>query len=75
MRFTSKRISAIGAIAAAIAFAGCECSVGSTQPQTPPPPPPPAAAATAAPASMANPPAVAPLPPGVRERLEKKDGG
>jgi len=82
MRISAKGITGIGAIAAAIAFAGCECTVGHEEPRHPPPPPPPPAvaapaAATPAPtaASLQNPPAIAPLPPSMRAKLEKKDGG
>jgi hypothetical protein len=79
MRISAKGITGIGAIAVAVAFAGCECTVGHEEPRHPPPPPPPAviqpAAAQPAAASAANPPAAAPLPPGMRARLEKRDGG
>jgi hypothetical protein len=82
--FSAKGITGIGAIAAAIAFAGCECTVGHEEPRHPPPPPPPPAhvtttttTTTTAPtaASLANPPPPAPLPASIREKLEKKDGG
>lgn len=74
MRISAKGITGIGAIAAAVAFAGCECTVGHEEPRHPPPPPPPTVIQPAA-ASAANPPAAAPLPPGMRARLEKRDGG
>ena len=74
MRISAKGITGIGAIAAAVAFAGCECTVGHEEPRHPPPPPFPTVIQPAA-ASAANPPAAAPLPPGTRARLEKRDGG
>ncbi len=77
MRISAKGITGIGAIAAAIAFAGCECSMGNNMAHPPPPPPPvtTTTTTTTAPASMANPPPAAPLPPSMRAKLEKKDGG
>jgi hypothetical protein len=78
MRISAKGITGIGAIAAAIAFAGCECTVGHEEPRHPPPPPPPhPVAVTPAPtaASLANPPPPAQLPASMRAKLEKRDGG
>jgi hypothetical protein len=79
MRIGAKGIGGIAAIAMATAFAGCQCSVGSVPPPAPPPPPaaapaPPAPVSPAA-ASTAHPPAIAPLSPAMRERLEHRDGG